>query len=313
MSGEAPLGVLLMGYGSPSGPEALPGYLTEVMHGRTPSDATVAEYRRRYERIGGTPQPRILAELRDLLERRLARDRPGARVFLATKHAAPRLSEVIPAAAREGFHHLTAVPLSPYASTWITEPYRTGIAEGIRAADRPITVDLRTGWHLDPDWIRCWADRIRARLDGSPAPERPGAVLLSAHSLPARFRDEGDPYPGLVRATADAVARAAGLTRWEFTYQSPGNTTEPWLGPDIVEVMRGWKARGASTQLVAAIGFVFDHLETLYDLDVVVREAADGMGVVYRRVPMPNADPAVVEALARRLLGPATPPAVPRP
>ncbi|MHB8351950.1 MAG: ferrochelatase [Thermoplasmata archaeon] len=303
MSDAAPFGVLLMGYGSPSGPEALPGYLTEVMHGRTPSAATVAEYTRRYERIGGTPQPKILSELRERLERRLARDRPGARVFLATKHAPPRISEVIPEAAREGFEQLRAVALSPYASTWITEPYRAGIAEGIRAADRPITVELRSGWHLDPDWIRCWADRIRSALD-RPS-ERPEVVLLSAHSLPSRFRDQGDPYPGLVRATADAVAHAAGLTAWEFTYQSPGNTTEPWLGPDILDVMRGWKERGASTQLIAATGFVFDHLETLYDLDVVVKEAAEAQGIVYRRVPMPNADPGVVEALARRLLGPA--------
>ncbi len=301
-----PFGVLLMGYGSPSGPGGLPAYLAEVMHGRAPSAETVADYTRRYARIGGTPQPRILAELRERLERRLARDRPGARVFLATKHAAPRLSEVIPAAAREGFSALRAVALSPYASTWISEPYASGIAEGIRAADRPISVEFRNGWHLDPDWIGTWAEGIRRAL--ADEAERPGVVLLSAHSLPTRFRDRGDPYPRLVRATADAVARAAGLARWEFTYQSPGNTTEPWLGPEIGEVMRAWKERGATRQLVAATGFVFDHLETLYDLDVVVREEAEAAGIHYRRVPMPNAAPGVVEALARRLLGPATGP-----
>lgn len=302
----SPIGVLLMGYGSPSGPEDIRPYLGEVLHGRTPSEEMVEEYIRRYERIGWSPQNRVVASLRAQLEERIQRERPGSRVYLGMKHWKPRISDVIPKAAREGFTELVAVPLSPYASIWIMEPYRSGVEEGIRASAKPVTVDVRAGWHLDPHWIGYWTQAIRRELERLDDPSV--AVLLSAHSLPTRFRDLGDPYPGLVQATALGVAAGAGLERWSFTYQSPGNTTEPWLGPDILDVMADWRKKGAARQLIASTGFVFDHLETLYDLDVVVREGAKERGIEYHRVPMPNDAPEVVEALAHRVLDPASPP-----
>ena len=294
-----------MGYGSPNGAEDLPEYLSEVLHGRRPSDEVVAEYVRRYARIGGSPQNRILASLRDKLERRLARELPGARVYLGVKHGRPALRDVIPAAARDGVRRLIAVPLSPYASTWISEPYQEGVAEGIRAAATPVDVDVRLGWHLDPNWIGYWDRAIRTELARRSDPSE--AVLLSAHSLPQRMRDRGDPYPEILRETSEAIARRAELARWSFTFQSAGNTTEPWLGPDITDVMLEWRARGARSQVVASFGFVFDHLEVLYDLDVVVREFAEREGLGYHRVPMPNDADEVVEALAARILAPPSP------
>ncbi|MGB6501689.1 MAG: ferrochelatase [Thermoplasmata archaeon] len=293
--------VLLMGYGSPNGADDLRAYLADVLHGQAPSPATVAEYVRRYERIGGSPQNRILGSLRSKLEGRLGRDGPGPQVFLGVKHGHPALRDVVPDAARSGIRHLTAVPLSPYASTWISEPYRDGVAEGIARASSPIEVDVRLGWHLDPNWIGYWSRSIRAELSRAQDSDRP--VLLSAHSLPQRMRDRGDPYPELLQATAEAIARAAGLERWSFTYQSAGNTTEAWLGPDITERLLEWKARGARRPLIASFGFVFDHLEVLYDLDVVVREFAEREGLEYQRVPMPNDAHEVVEALAARIRG----------
>jgi len=297
--------VLLMGYGSPNGAADLPSYLADVLHGQTPSSEMVAEYVRRYDRIGGSPQNRILASLREKLERRLGRDRPGTRVFLGVKHGHPALRDVIPEAARAGFRRLVAVPTSPYASTWISEPYQQGVAEGVRAAGSPMDVDVRLDWHLDPNWVGYWSRAIRAELTAHPDPN--GVVLLSAHSLPQRMRDRGDPYPEILTETSDAIARAARLGRWSFTFQSAGNTTEPWLGPDITEVMLDWERKGAHRQIVASFGFVFDHLEVLYDLDVVIREFAQAHGVDYRRVPMPNDADEVVEALARRVLGSSPP------
>lgn len=297
--------VLLMGYGSPNGAEDLASYLTDVLHGRAPSAEMVAEYVRRYALIGGSPQNRILASLRGKLERRLDRDAPGTRVFLGVKHGHPALRDVIPEAARAGFSRLIAVPLSPYASTWISEPYQDGVAEGVRASGGKVEVDVRLDWHLDPNWIGYWDRAIRAAL--SDRPDAHEAVLLSAHSLPQRMRDRGDPYPEILRETSDAIARAARLPRWSFTFQSAGNTTEPWLGPDITDVMLDWKEKGARDQLVASFGFVFDHLEVLYDLDVVVREFAERHGIGYRRVPMPNDADEVVEALAARVRSPGPP------
>jgi protoporphyrin/coproporphyrin ferrochelatase len=297
--------VLLMGYGSPNEADDLPEYLTEVLHGHRPSPEMVGEYVRRYDRIGGSPQNRIIASLRSKLERRLAKEWPGARVYLGVKHGRPPLREVVPEAARDGFRRLVAVPLSPYASTWISEPYQQGVNEGIKASPKPIEVEVRLGWHLAPSWIGYWDRAIRAELAAHPDPS--SAVLLSAHSLPQRMRDRGDPYPEILHETSDAIARQARLERWSFAYQSAGNTTEPWLGPDITELMRDWKARGAARQIVASFGFVFDHLEVLYDLDVVTREYAEAHGIEYVRVPMPNDADDVVEAVASRVLGPASP------
>lgn len=295
--------VLLMGYGSPNGAKDLPEYLADVLHGTAPSPEMVEEYVRRYDRIGGSPQNRILASVRSKLERRLTRDRPGMRVFLGVKHGHPALRDVVPEAAAAGFRHLISVPLSPYASTWISEPYREGVAEGIRASAKPITADVRLGWNLDPHWIGYWSRAIQAELAG----HRSRPVLLSAHSLPQRMRDRGDPYPEILQQTSSAIASAAALERWSFTFQSAGNTTEAWLGPDITELLVDWQRKGASDPVIASFGFVFDHLEVLYDLDVVVREFAEENGIEYHRVPMPNDADDVVEALAARVVAlPAT-------
>lgn len=297
-------GVLLMGYGSPDGAADLPGYLAEVM-GRPPAEDVVREYERRYGLIGGSPQMRILRSLRGKVESQLAaRGRPLP-VFVGTKHWAPHLADVVPLAAEAGVDRLIAVPLSPYASRWILEPYERAIEDGRRRARRPVHVEVRSGWHLAPAWIRGWAEATAAALREGP----PGTVvLLSAHSLPERMRERGDPYPELVRATASAVARAARLDPWDFTYQSAGNTTEPWLGPDITEKMVEWRDRGRADQLVAPIGFVFEHLEVLYDLDIVVRAFAERSGIRYRRVPMPNDGDRLVEAIVDVALADERPP-----
>ncbi len=139
------------------------------------------------------------------------------------------------------------------------------------------------------------------------APQDETAVLFSAHSLPQRMRDRGDPYPEILDETSDAIARAADSAHWSFTCQSAGNTTEPWLGPDLTELMTDWKRRGTRSQLIASFGFVFDHLEVLYDLDVAIREFAEKNGIGYWRVPMPNDADEVVAALARRVLERPTP------
>lgn len=292
-------GVLLMGYGSPAGPEDLPGYLTDVLAGRPPSPEMVREYERRYGLIGWSPQLRILTSMRSKLERRLRGTAAPYPVFLGTKHWTPHIGEAIPEAASQGIRRLIAIPLSPYASPWILEPYRKAIERGRREARGEVLVDLRAGWHANPHWIRYWTETIHKSLREGAAKQMP---LLSAHSLPERHRAAGDPYPEILSTTAAAIAREARLEPWDFTYQSAGNTTEPWLGPDITEKMREWRRKGWSEQLVAPIGFVFEHLEVLYDLDVVIRAFAESHGIGYHRTPMPNDDDRLIEALASIVL-----------
>ncbi len=287
--------ILLMGYGSPAQAEDIPEYLADVLGGRRPSPGMVREYERRYTLIGGSPQLGILRSLRTKLERRLQSDREGIRVYLGMKHFRPHLTEVIPEAARDGFRRLVAVPLSPYDSPWILQPYERGIAVGRARADPPVTIEMRAGWHRDPHLIGYWATAIQRSLQEVAEPN--AVILLSAHSLPERRQEAGDPYPKILQETARRIARTAHLASWDFTYQSAGNTTEPWLRPDITEKMVEWRQKGSRHQLVAAFGFLFDHLEILYDLDVVAREFAERHNVDYRRVPMPNDDDQIVEAL----------------
>ncbi len=295
-------GVLLLGYGSPAGPADLPGYLSEVLGGRAPSAEMVEEYRRRYELIGWSPQLRIITSLRAKLESRLARDGGASPVFLGTKHWSPHAADTIPEAAAAGVRRLIAVPLSPYASPWILAPYQRAIEAGRRQAKSPIDVELRTAWHTNPHWIAYWTKAIHRELGRAPT----GTVaLLSAHSLPERHRKSGDPYPEILAETVRRIAEAATPPFWDFAYQSAGNTTEPWLGPDITDKMVEWRDKGHPEQLVAPIGFVFEHLEVLYDLDHVVKAYATEHGVRYRRVPMPNDDEEIVEALRSVVLGPA--------
>ena len=293
MAAEGGTGLLLMGYGSPSDRRDLPAYLREVL-GRDPPDSVVGEYARRYELIGWSPQMAILRSLRAKIEHRLRRNGRDIPVFLGTKHWSPHLADEIPAAADAGVGRLVAVPVSPYASRWILAPYERAIGEGRRRSTRPNPVELRSGWHLHPSWLRYWAEGISSELAKGP-PE--AAVLLSVHSLPERMRRQGDLYPGIVRETAGRIAELARPPWWDFTYQSAGNTTEPWLGPDITEKMLEWHGRGHPDQIVAPIGFVFEHLEVLYDLDVVIRAFAEAHGVRYRRVPMPNDDDLLVDAI----------------
>lgn len=292
--GGGRLALLLMGYGSPGGPGEIADYLADVIH-RRPSEAMVQEYQRRYGMIGGSPQSRILRSLREKVERRWSEDHPDSAVYLGVKHWRPNIADVVPQIVADGFDRIVALPLSPYASTWILEPYRATLEAGRRAAARPFELDLRAGWHLEPALIGYWARSIRAERDALD----PGTtfVFLSAHSLPGRFADRGDPYPSLLRATCDAIVREGELARWEFTYQSAGNTTEPWLGPDITDRILARRAEGFRSMLVAPFGFVFDHLEVLYDLDIVVREFARGQGMEYHRVPLPNDSDALVDAL----------------
>lgn len=288
--GEA---VLLMGYGAPQGPEDLPGFLQEVL-GRPPSPALVEEYRRRYELIGWSPQLRIIQSLRQRLEDRFTGVGSPRRVLLGTKHWTPHVADAVRQAADEGIRRLVAIPLSPFASPWVLRPYQRELETGRSAASHPIAVELRAGWHRSKALARFWADELRSL----PRSDHDGSVVfLTAHSLPERHRRSGDPYPEIIGEMVQEVVREADLKGWEFTYQSAGNTTEPWLGPDVRERMQVWAEKGAKDQWIASLGFLFDHLEVLYDLDVVVRAFAEEHGIRYHRLPQPNDDPRVVEAL----------------
>jgi protoporphyrin/coproporphyrin ferrochelatase len=274
--------VLLMAYGSPSRPEDVRAYLEDVRGGRPVSDEAVEELAERYRRIGGrSPLDDLTEAQRAALEREL-----GVPVFVGMKHWQPRIAEAVESALAGGTTRIVGLVLAPHYSRLSIGEYRERLDAA--AAGRAEVV-LVESWHDQPGFLDVVADRVR----GTDA-----WVVFTAHSLPERILDEGDPYREQLLETARLVAERAGLERWSFAFQSATATGEPWLGPDVLEELDRLNAAGVGKVLVAPIGFVSDHLEILWDLDIEARERAAELGLELERIESLNDDPAFVRALA---------------
>ena len=274
--------VVLMAYGSPSEPEDVRPYLEDVRGGRPVSDQAVEELAERYRRIGGrSPLDDVTEAQRAALQREL-----GAPVFVGMKHWRPRIAEAVEAALAAGATRIVGLVLAPHYSRLSIGGYRERLEKAL--ADRAGLV-LVESWHDEPSFIDALAERVR----GTDA-----WVLFTAHSLPERILGEGDPYRDQLLETARLVAERAGVERWSFAFQSASPTGEPWLGPDVLEELERLRAEGVSKVLGAPVGFVSDHLEILWDLDVEARERAAELGLEWARTESLNDEPAFVHALA---------------
>jgi ferrochelatase len=307
-----PVGVLVMAYGSPSSPDDIEAYYTHIRRGRPPTPELLADLTARYAAIGGVSPlaertRRQVAAIREALDR----SAPGSFVVTAAfKHAAPFVEDGVDELAAAGAGAVVALVLAPHWSAMSVGEY-LGRARA-QAARHGLEVRGVESWHDEPAYIdflvRAVAD-ARARL---PAASK---VLFTAHSLPARILEQGDPYPAELRRTAELVARRAALPEWSgwaVCWQSAGRTPEPWIGPDVLEVITdlaahyraaGWdgtpRARGV---LVCPAGFVSEHLEVLYDLDIEAARVAESAGLAFARTAVPDDDPGVMAALAGRVI-----------
>ena len=274
--------VVLMAYGSPSLPEDVRPYLEDIRGGRQVSDEAVEELAERYRRIGGrSPLDDVTEAQRASLERAL--DVP---VFVGMKHWQPRIAEAVDAALATGATRIVGLVLAPHYSRLSIGEYRERLDAA--AAGRAEIV-LVESWHDHPGFLDVVSERIR----GTDA-----WVVFTAHSLPQRILDDGDPYRDQLLETSRLVAERAGLERWSFAFQSASPTGEPWLGPDILEELDRLHEAGERKVLVAPVGFVSDHLEILWDLDIEARERAAELGLELERIESLNDDPAFVRALA---------------
>jgi protoporphyrin/coproporphyrin ferrochelatase len=274
--------VVLMAYGSPSEPEDVRPYLEDVRGGRPVSDEAVEELAERYRRIGGrSPLDDVTEAQRAALEREL-----GAPVFVGMKHWRPRIAEAVEAALAAGATRIVGLVLAPHYSRLSIGGYRERLEKAL--ADRAGLV-LVESWHDEPAFIDALAERVR----GTDA-----WVVFTAHSLPERIVDDGDPYRDQLLETARLVAERAGVERWSFAFQSASPTGEPWLGPDLLEELERLRAEGVDKVLTAPVGFVSDHLEILWDLDVEARERAVELGLEWARTESLNDEPVFVHALA---------------
>ena len=274
--------IVLMAYGSPSRAEDIPAYFADIRGGRPAGPEAIDELTERYRRIGGTsPLNEITERQRAALEREL--DVP---VFVGMKHWRPRIAEAVEQALATNADRIVGLVLAPHYSTISIGGYRRQLEEALEGRAELVFVDR---WHDHEPLIELLANRVR---------ETDAHVVFTAHSLPARILAEGDPYRDQLLETSRLVADKADIQNWSFAFQSASPTGEPWLGPDILEELDRLHAEGVRKVLVAPIGFVSDHLEILWDIDVEARERAAELGLELDRTESLNDGPEFIAALA---------------
>jgi protoporphyrin/coproporphyrin ferrochelatase len=296
------VGVVVMAYGTPAAPEDVEAYYTHIRRGRPPTPEQLADLTRRYDAIGGiSPLAHRTRAQIDAVSAALQERRPGRFVAaLGQKHAAPFVEDGIADLAGQGVEHVVGLVLAPHYSGFSVGQYHDRAAQASAAAD--LSYARIDSWHLEPAFVAHQTASVRERL--ADLPERT-KVVFTAHSLPERVLVD-DPYPDQLRASAEAIAGAAGLAQWAgwgLGWQSAGRTPEPWRGPDVLEIIRDLADTGrADGILVVPQGFTSDHLEVLYDLDIEAAAAAAEVGLAFARTEVVNDDPQVMAALADRVV-----------
>ena len=297
MSGR--IGVLLMTYGSPA-PDLhdLPQYLAAVRGGREPSDELVAEFRRRYEVIGGSPLVAITRAQAAAVEDRLRADGADASATVGMRFSAPTVLDGLRELRDLGCEAVAAIVMSPQYSDLLMSGYRRAVDAAVsELGPSAPRVELVPAWYRERGFIGAVAERIVDGLASLPA----GApVLLTAHSLPRRVADAEPAYLEQLRESAELVAAAAGLgpDQWHFCWQSAGHEPGAWMTPDFADLVPRLRASGHEAILVAPIQFLADHLEILYDVDIGARQQAEAAGMAFARIESLNVSPTFIAALA---------------
>jgi ferrochelatase len=290
------VGVVVMAYGTPRDRDDIEAYYTDIRRGRTPPPDLLADLVRRYDALGGT------FPLRDITNRQVERIAAelgsSYDVRLGTKHSSPRLEDAVGELAANGAERITGLVLAPHYSAFSVGEYASRVVAA--AAPYELPVDVVPSWHLLPAYLDFLGRAVGAALSTMPAGSE---VVFTAHSLPERILAAGDPYPGQLRETAAAVAARHPGVPWSVAWQSAGRTPEPWLGPDVLTVIRDRAQDRSPGVVVCACGFVADHLEVAYDLDIEAAALAAELEIPFARSVSLNDDPAVMAALAALVAG----------
>jgi ferrochelatase len=305
MSGDVNevVGVLLMAYGSPEHIEDLRPYLLDIRGGRATPDSLVEEMTERYRLIGGK-SPLLMwtrrqgIALENQLNERFAGDGKRYKVYFGMRHWEPRIKEAVEQILADGIHNVVGLVMAPHNSRMSIGAYFAKLHEAVQELGADINILPIEQWHDHPGFIAAvteQAGRAREALGSEDA-----YVIFSAHSLPARILAQGDPYEAQLRETAALLSQSLDLEegRWQFCYQSAGQSAEPWLGPAIEEVLAALLQAGEKNILVVPIGFVCDHVEVLYDIDIVCKGIAEKNGARLIRSQSLNDSPTLIAALA---------------
>jgi ferrochelatase len=287
--------VLVMAYGTPKGLDDVEAYYTDIRRGRPPSPEQLEELTDRYRAIGGrSPLLEITRRQADGIAERL-----GIPAYIGQKHAAPFIPDAIQTMKDAGVTRAVGLVLAPHYSSMSIGDYARRVASATESVGWSGTVEMIESWHREPAFVDLLAGYCKDALSSIPAPDRDRTtVVFTAHSLPASIVAKGDPYPEHLRETAEAVAKQLGLERWQVGWQSAGRTEQEWLGPDVLEVLDELAASAERGIVVCPCGFVADHLEVLYDLDIEAAARARDLGVAFARTRSPNDDPAFLDMLS---------------
>ena len=296
-SHEDRLGVLLMALGGPDSLESVGPYLQELRGGRPTPPALIDEITERYRITGGkSPVLAITRELAGKLERRLRESGTQANVYVGLRHWHPSIGEVYRQIEQDGVRRVVGVCMAPQNSQMTVGAYIRKVEEARAQSSTPSVFTCVRSWNTHPRLIAAIAANIeetrRKFLADSTVP-----ILFTAHSLPVRILQNQDPYPQEVRATVEAVAAKLRPEVWRFAYQSQGRSEEPWLGPTVEMMLEELEQAGHRQVLLAPIGFVSDHVEILYDIDIEFKKLAAQKGIRLERTPMLNATVPLVETL----------------
>ncbi|MFA1819055.1 ferrochelatase [Virgibacillus oceani] len=298
--GKRKMGLLVMAYGTPYKEEDIEPYYTHIRHGRKPEADALQDLKGRYKAIGGiSPLAKITEDQAYSLEKSLneAQDEMEFKVYIGLKHITPFIEDALQQMADDGIKEAVSIVLAPHYSTFSVKSYNGRAKE--EAEKHGIHIESVESWYNEPGFIKFWADNIREIYSGMDAAEREKAVLIvSAHSLPEKILQDGDPYVQQLEETAKLIAEEADVKNYEIGWQSEGNTPDPWLGPDVQDLTRDlFEQEGYTSFVYAPVGFVADHLEVLYDNDYECKVVCDDVGANYYRPEMPNADTQFIDTL----------------
>ncbi len=298
------VGLLFMAYGSPESLEQMEAYLLDVREGRPPSKDLVTEISERYAQIGGQSPLMCWTEAQahavaEELNRRHATRQIGFKGYVGMRHWEPRIKEAVHDMVVDGIKKAVSLVMAPHSSQLSVGKYYERLDESLAEYDTPIEFARIQHWHDHPALIAAIAENAFQALQRFAPGDEP-FIVFTAHSLPARILEMGDPYDDQLRETACLLAERMNLTngRWQFCYQSAGASQVPWLGPQIEEVIPELALAGQDRILIIPIGFVSDHVEVLYDIDINCRQIAKSLGIQLERSDSLNTQPTFINAIA---------------
>lgn len=315
--------VLLMAYGSPATPEDIGPYYTHIRGGRQPRPELVEDLTARYRIIGGiSPLTPTTLSLAHKLENRL-----GVPVYVGMRHAEPFIADTLKQMAEDGVERAVSITLAPHYSKMSIGAYIEAAEDGLKQVEadgHALKIDHIERWSSHPLFVDVIARRVRdavgrvapttagavheASSDGAEPLELPDdcALVFTAHSLPISIREWNDPYEEELENSCRLIAERLGVERWQLAYQSEGSTPDPWLGPDICDVIPQLAQDGMRSVVVCPFGFVSDHLEIYFDIDIEAETVAREAGVTLARTESLNADQEFVQLLAHLVAESAT-------